>query len=561
LLSPHAMNRFQILLAHSVVALLVASVTNLGLMRFAAHAQSTPSVPTFNSNVAPIIFSKCTPCHRTGEVAPFTLLNYTDARRRATQIKAVTQAGSMPPWKPIRGYGEFADARGLSSEEIAVLAAWADAGAPEGDPARTPVAPTFPSGSQLGTPDLVIKMPLPFTVKGVSKDEYRNFVVPTGLLDNKIVSAVEFRPGNPKVVHHALLSLDTSGQARRLDANDAELGYEGGGGGAGFIPAETYQGWVPGATARFLPKGVGVRMDKGSDMVLQVHYAPSATQEQDQSLVNVYFMKDTANVRLLSRITPMNPTDITGGVITGFASFMVPPAQQRTFVGRRRVPSDFSLIAIAPHQHLIGRTAKAYAVTPSRDTIPLLAINDWDFAWQGQYTFKKMIKIPARSEIVYEASYDNTSSNFRNPNNPPKLVRWGENTSDEMFLCYTTGLPYQAGDENISLETPQPQALTSVHDEPPYPIGAVNMTVTIALAPNPAVERSQATFTLPESGLATLDVLSAQGASVLTVFAARQFSSGSHSIPIELGALPAGQYFCRLTVRGRSFVQPIVVAR
>jgi hypothetical protein len=517
--------------------------------------------PTFNSNIAPIIFGKCTPCHRTGEVAPFTLGNYQDTRRRASQIKAVTQSGYMPPWKPVRGYGEFADARGLSPSEVALIAQWVDAGAPEGDLTKTPVAPTFPMGSQLGMPDMIIKMPISFNVKGVSKDEYRNFVVPTGLLESKIVSAVEFRPGNSKVVHHALLSLDTSGQARKLDAQDAELGYEGGGGGAGFIPAETYTGWVPGATPRFLPKGFGIRMDKSSDLVLQLHYAPSATQELDQSSVNVYFSKDTANIRLLSRIQPMNPSDITGSLLTGFLSFVIPAAQQRTFVGRRRVQSDYSLISIAPHQHLIGRTAKAYAVTPNRDTIPLIAINDWDFKWQGSFTFKKMVKIPARSEIVYEASYDNTSNNFRNPNSPPKQVRWGENTSDEMFLCYTIGLPYQAGDENISLETALPQLSTSIRNgyniNDSYPINAVTMTI----APNPVSERAVANFTLPLAGIATLEVLSARGDIVASIFSQRQLSSGSQSFPIELGALSTGTYFCRLSVQGRSFVQPIVLSR
>jgi hypothetical protein len=513
--------------------------------------------PTFNEQIAPIIFSKCTPCHRTGEVAPFTLLNYQDTRRRASQIKAVTQSGYMPPWKPVRGYAEFADARGLSPAEIALIAQWVDTGALEGDPAKTPTAPTFPTGSQLGVPDMVIKMPTSFTVKGASKDEYRNFVVPTGLMENKIISAVEFRPGNTKVVHHALLSLDTSGQARRLDLQDAELGYEGGAGGAGFIPATTYQGWVPGAQARFLPTGIGVPMEKGSDLVLQLHYAPSAKQELDQSSVNVYFMKDTTNVRLLSRIQPMNPVDITGNLLTGFASFVIPPAMQRTFVGRRRVPSDYSLISIAPHQHLIGRAAKAYAVTPSNDTIPLIAINDWDFKWQGSFTFKKMIKIPARSEIVYEASYDNTSNNIRNPNSPPKQVRWGENTSDEMFLCYLNGLPYQAGDENISLETALPNTSTSVRDVRAYPINAVKMNCS----PNPASDNVSTTFTLPAAGTAALDVVSSRGERILAVFEGKQLGEGAHTFSFNTAHLAAGTYFCRLIVQGRAFVQPLVISR
>jgi hypothetical protein len=221
------------------------------------------------------------------------------------------------------------------------------------------------------------------------------------------------------------------------------------------------------------------------------------------------------------------------------------------------VPSDFSLISIAPHQHLIGRTAKAYAVTPRNDTIPLIAINDWDFKWQGSFTFKKMVKIPARSEIVYEASYDNTANNFRNPNSPPKQVRWGENTSDEMFLCYTLGLPYQAGDENISLETALPQISTSVRDVKNYPINAVK----IHCSPNPASDNVSATFALPEAGVATLDLVSTRGESVLQVFGGVQVSEGAHTYSFNTAHLAAGTYFCRLTVQGRSLVQPLVISR
>jgi hypothetical protein len=520
----------------------------------------TATPPNFNEHIAPIVFSKCAPCHREGEVAPFTLMSYQDVRRRSSLIKAVTQSGYMPPWKPVRGYGEFADARGLSVAEIALIGQWVDAGSPEGDATKTPKAPTFPSGSQLGTPDVVLKMPTPFRVKSLNKDEYRNFVIPTGLFENKVVRAIEFRPGNPKVVHHALLALDTNGSGRKLDAEDTELGYAGGGG-AGFLPAENYTGWVPGAQTRFLPPSFGISMDKNSDLIFQVHYAPSMTEAMDQSSVNVYFVKDTTNLRLLSRIQPMNPSDLTGSVLTGFASFLIPANQQRKFVARRRIRQDLSLISIAPHQHLLGRTTKAYAVTAQRDTIPLVNVTDWDFQWQGSYSFRRLLKIPAGSEIVYETSYDNTTNNFRNPNNPPISVRWGERTGDEMMLCYFLGLPYKAGDENISLETALPSITmtTSVRNDPnsAYPISDVEMS----LSPNPAVSSVGAVFSLPERGVATLDVVSSRGERVLTVFAGTMLAAGAHTFTFDAAQLAGGVYFCRLTVQGRSFVQPLVVAR
>lgn len=520
------------------------------------RAQTTASTPTFSENIAPIIFKNCTSCHRDGEVAPFALTNYQQTKQRAQMIKAVTASKYMPPWKPAHGYGDFADTRGLADSDIALIAAWVDAGAPEGDATKTPPAPTFPSGSQLGTPDLVLKLPQAFRVSSANKDEYRNFVLPSGVIGDRVISAIEFRPGNPKVVHHALIYADTSGTAQRLDAQDEKLGYSGFGG-PGFTAAYFYFGWVPGQQSRFLPTPMGMRLPSRADIVVQIHYAPSAIEQDDQSSINIFFAKDPAKTRYVT-IQNMSPAQLGANAIAGFLSFVIPAGQQSSFKGQYRVPSDLSLIAIAPHQHLLGRTAKAYTVTRQNDTIPLVKIDDWDFQWQGSYMLKRPVKIPAGATVYYEASYDNTTNNWRNPNNPPKTTRWGENTSDEMYLCYFATLPYQAGDENISLTG---GLATSV--------GAASTSTTIPLAerpalriaPNPASDVLSLTLELPTQLPVWLEVFDPLGRRVATLMRGETLGAGTMTIPLNVGNQATGLYLCRLRAGQDIVTQTVQVVR
>jgi hypothetical protein len=527
----------------SAVLLLVWNV----LAPRTAQAQT----PTFSEHIAPIIFKNCTSCHRDGEVAPFALTNYQQTRQRARMIKSVTQSKYMPPWKPAHGYGAFADARSLAESEIALIAQWVDGGTPEGDASKTPPVPSFPSGSQLGTPDLVLKLSQPYRISSNNKDEYRNFVLPSGVIGDRVISAIEFRPGNPKVVHHALIYADTSGMAQRLDAQDAKQGYEGFGG-PGFTAAYFYFGWVPGQQARFLPSPMGMRLPNRADIVVQIHYAPSAVEQEDQSSINIFFAKDPVKTRYVT-IQNMSPAQLGANAILGFLSFVIPPNRVSTFKGQYRVASDLSLIAIAPHQHLLGRSAQAYAVTRQNDTIPIIRVDDWDFQWQGSYTLKRPLKIPAGATVYYEASYDNTTNNWRNPNNPPRTTRWGENTSDEMYLCYFATLPYQAGDENISLEG---SVATSVNAHT-----ASMTTPRLRCAPNPASELASLTVELPTSLPVWLEVFDPLGRRVATLMNGETLGAGTVSIPLNVSGQATGVYVCRLRAGKDVVTQTVQVVR
>src|SRR5215467_1626814 len=215
----------------------------------AEEAGKTRGSPTFNRDVAPLVFKNCAACHRPGEVAPFSLLTYADVKKRAGLIKKATTSRFMPPWKPLPGHGEFRDARRLSDEQVALLARWVDEGMAEGDPKDLPPAPTFPAGWQLGTPDVLVTLPKAYTVPAEGADVYRNFAIPFQVPAGKYVRAVEFRPSNRKVVHHALLGFDMSGKVRKREGKDGSPGFT-----QSNFPAPILPGslafWVPGKDFR-----------------------------------------------------------------------------------------------------------------------------------------------------------------------------------------------------------------------------------------------------------------------------------------------------------------------
>ncbi len=378
--------------------------------------------PTFNKDIAPIVWKNCAGCHRPGEIGPFSLLTYKDSAKRSSLLEEVTASRKMPPWKAEQGFGSFLDERRLSDKEIQRIADWVDAGSPEGDAKDLPPTPKFPEGWQLGTPDLVLKVPEPFQVVASGRDIYRCFVIPIPIDSNRTVAAVEFRPGNRKVVHHALLYLDATGAAREKDEADPGPGYASFGG-PGIVPTGGLGGWAPGAVPRLLPDGVGKFLRKGSDLVLQIHYHPDGKPETDQSVVGVYFTK-----------TPVRK--IVGGIAVRSRNLDIPPGDRRYHVSAQSapLPVDAQAIGITPHMHTIGKEMKVVALAPDGKTIPLIWIKDWDFNWQGLYQYRSPVTLPKGSVIKLDAYYDNSAENPSNPSKPPKRVHWGEQTTDEMCL-------------------------------------------------------------------------------------------------------------------------------
>jgi len=374
------------------------------------------------------------------------LLTYAEAVARASDIKAQTRSGAMPPWKSNRAYSTFAHERYLTPQEIDILSRWSDAGAPEGDISHAPAAPVYSTSEAISSPDLTTRMGTYTVPNSITSDLYRCFVMHPGLTGTNYITGIEGIPGNSSIVHHILIYQDTSGTPDALDAADPDNGYTNFGG-IGSSSAILIGAWVPGSGAYFLPSGMGIRLLPNAKIVMQIHYPASGAGGVDSSKINFKF-STAPGLRNVFIEPPLNYiTSMTDGPINIAAN------TTKTYHERYHVPINITVLSVAPHMHLIGQSIKSYCVTSSNDTIPLIDIPKWDFHWQGFYDFPKPVKIPANSYVYAVATYDNTTANPENPSSPPQRVRAGESTTDEMMLVYFSYLYYQNGDESIIVDT------------------------------------------------------------------------------------------------------------
>jgi hypothetical protein len=397
------------------------NVALLLLLAVAPGAQeATPATVTFAKDIAPIVFARCAACHRPGEAGPFSLLEYGDLKKRAKQILEVVESRRMPPWKPVEGHGEFAGERRMTPEEVTTLKTWVAQGCVEGDVKELPPAPKFPEGWALGEPDLVVTMPEAYTVPAEGQDSIRAFTVPLGLTEDKYVRAIQFRPTNYKVVHHAMLLLDPTPESRRKDEADPAPGFPGLTVGLGALLGGPLATWTPGDVPKFYPDGMGREMKKNSDLVMQVHFNPIGKVVEEKVRVGFWFTKGTPQKLVVSM--PMYSTKIDL------------PADEKGLQVRDRVvlPVSVDLFGIIPHAHNLARECRIWAKDPDGKEIPLIWIKDWNFDWQEQYRYKEMIRLTAGTEINMVWTYDNTSENPRNPSQPPVRVRFGLGSKDEM---------------------------------------------------------------------------------------------------------------------------------
>lgn len=415
-------------------------------VRHGTAAKVTTEV-TYHRDVLPILQNHCQQCHRPGEVGPFALMNYKQAVNWASDIKDYTHSRQMPPWKPVGGPA-YHNERRLTDKELATLAAWADGGTPEGEAKDAPKPRDFGGGWQLGKPDLVLTVPDDMHLGASGKDLFRVFVLPTGLTEDTYVTAVDVRPGNPRIVHHVLNFLDATGQARDLEKKEKARKSDGdekdhGPGysvamGVGFQPQGGLSGWAPGQVARHLPEGAGYLLPKGSDLVMQVHYHRNGRAETDRTQVGLYFAKKPIARRYQGMA-------IRGQGIGGSMLFLI-PANKSDFrlTGALRIESECDLYSVMGHMHMIGKTIKVTMTPPDGKPETLLDIQDWDYNWQETYWLKKPIHLKEGTVLKVEAVYDNTSKNPNNPFNPPRMITFGEQTTNEMcfvFLGATSDKP------------------------------------------------------------------------------------------------------------------------
>lgn len=383
---------------------------------------------TFNKDIAPLLFARCAGCHRPGEVAPFPLLTYRDAHKRADQIATLLEQRVMPPWHAETGHGDFANGRKLTAAEIALVRSWVDGGAIEGNPADLPAQPQFAAGWQLGEPDLVITLPQAYQLAAEGRDVYRNFVIPLDIPESKFIRAVEFRPGNRRIVHHAGLASDSTHKFRERDGKDGQPGFS-----QINIPGALLPGsaafWVPGKQARQLPEGLSFRWPAGADLILQLHLHPSGKPEEERSTIGFYFTNEA-------------PRRSMQHFVLGDGKIDIPPgeASYRTRA-TQKLHQDCELYGIFPHMHLIGKESKITAILPDGSQQSLLWVDAWDFNWQHYYEYVEPLTLPKGTEIVMENVHDNSDENVANPHHPPRRVVAGEETTNEMSLVLLNVVP------------------------------------------------------------------------------------------------------------------------
>lgn len=461
-------------LAISSVALPAGLILTQPAAMVAQTATAGPTAavaPTFNKDVAPILYKSCVSCHQPDSMAPMPLLDYKTARPYARAIRAAVESRKMPPWFADPQYGHFSNDPSLSEKDIQTIRAWVDGGALEGDPKDLAPQPAFAAGFKLGPPDIIIDIGQDFVIPP-GPDVRKTFTVPTNFTEGKWIRAAEVLPGNPKLVHHVHLGmsaaggpdveLDEEGQprpAKRQQATDSDdartaalweplhdgqkrlrdsapIVNDACAGNLPALPNLDVTGSEGGSFATMLPgKGPDIfdpvgdgSMAKwipaGAKLSFSMHYAQVTKPATDRTRVGLYLAKRVPD-------SPVRRMDIRNHY------FYIPPGANRQEVKRCiTFPADRKLLSITPHMHYRGREARYELVRPDDRRETLLYVPKYNFEWQLTYRFQEPVFVEKGSQLIVTFHYDNSRANRMNPD-PTKILRWGDRSEDEMMTTWT----------------------------------------------------------------------------------------------------------------------------
>lgn len=499
---------------------------------------------TWSEDVAAIFYNKCTSCHHSGGIGPFSLIDYNDAVMEALSIQNAINDGYMPPWPPDPTYRHLAHERILSGMEIAAINDWVNNATPLGNIANAPIPPTYNSSATITNPDYIFQIPT-YTVN-TATDLYRNFVIPSGLINNLAITDFEVIPGNRAIVHHVIVWEDTSDVPSQLDLADPDPGFTNFGG-SGSSKSNMIGFWVPGMSAFKWPTGMGQLLPAGTDIVIQVHYPGGTFNATDST--HIRLKTSSAALRNVYTLPVLNHDNtITNGPL------FIPANTTPTFYSQFTIPFNLSFISVGAHMHLLGQSAVTFGVTLLNDTIPFLRINEWDFHWQGLYQFRNVLKIPAGTTLYGICNYDNTLNNPHNPNNPPQDVSVGEATTDEMMLFYFSFTQYVTGDENIVIDSSA--IVTSVYD--PAFADIIQTPQLYDPAPNPSGDFVNLSFYLPATDDVIFRIYDLKGAIVKT--SDQHFDAGLNIHRISINDLASGEYILKMQAGGMERSKKVVVS-
>jgi tetratricopeptide (TPR) repeat protein len=397
---------------------------------------------TFNPVIARILYKNCTPCHRPGESAPFSLLSYQDAKKHAFEIAEVTKRRYMPPWLPEKGYDEFKGERYLTDKEIALIGEWVKEGRLEGPTANAPVPPKFSSTWELGPPDMILHVKYPYKMAAAGNEVFWNFVLPVPVKQPRWVRAVAIRPGNPRVFHHANAVIDHSGAARQREKFPGS-GFPGMDltvKSTDFNPDGNFLSWKPGSKPFVAPEGMAWLATPGMDLILNSHMRPTGKTEIVSPEIGLYFTdQPRTKYPILVELEHDGAIDI--------------PAGDKNYLVSDdfKLPEDVYVLAVYPHAHYLCTLMEGYATLPDGTRKWLIRIPHWDLNWQGVFVLKKRLFLPKGTVVSMRYHYDNSADNPRNPHNPPVEVHGGDRSTDEMGDLWLQLLPAAGGDHRASI--------------------------------------------------------------------------------------------------------------
>jgi hypothetical protein len=375
------------------------------------------AVPTYSRDIAPIFQARCQECHRPGEAAPMPLISYSEVRPWARSIRKMVANREMPPWHADPAHGKWSNDPSLAAGESEKILAWADGGAPEGDPKDLPPPREFTEGWRIGKPDVVFTMPREFKVKATGEVRYQYIWIPTEFTEDKWIQAAEARPGNRKVVHHIIVFAVEPSTARPdldLDGKDWAHGH--------------ICGTAPGEGPDVFPPGTGKLIKAGSRLLLQMHYTPTGVEETDRSSVGLVFAKEPPQHRL--QVLPV-----------ATHRFKIPAgAEAHEVKARHTFQEDGVLRAFMPHMHVRGKSFRYDLVDAEGARRTILNVPRWDFGWQHNYLPAEPLQVKKGAVIECTAVFDNSKNNPSNPD-PTKDVRWGDQTWEEMMIGFVTWTP------------------------------------------------------------------------------------------------------------------------
>ena len=416
-------------------------------------ALAAEGVPTFTTDVAPILYDNCVVCHREGEVAPMSLMTYSQVRPWSRAIKEKVVSRVMPPWHADPRFGEFRNARGLTQDQINTIVEWVNGGAPKGPDADLPQVPVFPKGWTGGEPDYVVDLPVEFVVPAQGEMPELDFYTPLPFTEDRFVEALEMRPTNPAVVHHAGTFMATlpddvtviDGVAHAADGtplNQRQIRRRSDGGDRFITPgASKLLSYVPGRGYEAYSHGAAKRLTAGAHINFEMHYNSTGREETDQTKLGLWFAKGPVTHEIINSLGAMGPSSyiVEGAELrttdrgSGRDLPVIPPyAEDWQVISVTAVQNDVTVHGLTPHLHLRGKSMTYVATYPNGENEVLLSVPKYDFNWQHYYDLVQPKKLPAGSKLTVFTSFDNSIKNRYNPA-PDKEVYWGEQSWDEMY--------------------------------------------------------------------------------------------------------------------------------